>query len=134
MAFEPINTQEEFDAAIQARLARERAKFSDYDELKEKAEKAEQRVQELEQADEARKDAEKRSKALDKVAKETGVPAELISGDDEEAMAASAKAIAEFAKVPAAPKMGEAGKFASDEGKKGGAADSMKDVVDQLFG
>jgi hypothetical protein len=36
--FTPINTQEEFDAAIQARLARERAtiegKYSDYNDLK----------------------------------------------------------------------------------------------------
>ena len=121
MAFEPINTQEEFDAAIKARLERERAKFSDYDELKEQAEAARKRV-------------EKRRAALDKVARETGVPAELISGDDEESMAASAKAIAEFAKAPAAPQMGEAGKFAGEEDGKGGAASSMKEVVDQLFG
>lgn len=134
MAFEPISTQEEFDAAIKARLERERAKFSDYDELKEKAEAARKRVEELEQAEEARKGDEKRRAALDKVAKETGVPAELISGDDEESMAASAKAIAEFAKAPAAPQMGEAGKFAGEENGKGGAAGSMKEVVDQLFG
>ena len=35
--FKVINTQEEFDAAIQQRLERERAKFSDYETLKEKA-------------------------------------------------------------------------------------------------
>ena len=35
--FKAIQTQEEFDVAIQHRLERERAKFSDYEALKEKA-------------------------------------------------------------------------------------------------
>ena len=35
--FKVINTQEEFDAAIQQRLDRERAKYSDYETLQEKA-------------------------------------------------------------------------------------------------
>ena len=39
-----------------------------------------------------------RSELRQKVSKETGVPADLISGDDEEAMTANAKAIAEYAK------------------------------------
>ncbi len=34
MPFEPIETQEDFDSAIRARLAREREKFADYDETK----------------------------------------------------------------------------------------------------
>lgn len=37
--FTPINTQEEFDKAIQERLSREKAKYADYDDLKAKAEK-----------------------------------------------------------------------------------------------
>ena len=44
--FKAITSQEEFDSAIQARLARERAsvskQYADYDTLKEKAEKAEE--------------------------------------------------------------------------------------------
>lgn len=35
--FEPINTQDEFNARLSHRLERERAKFSDYDDLKAKA-------------------------------------------------------------------------------------------------
>lgn len=35
--FKPINTQEEFDAAIKDRLERERAKYADYDDLKKRA-------------------------------------------------------------------------------------------------
>ncbi|MEE1291800.1 MAG: hypothetical protein UHK59_00260, partial [Acutalibacteraceae bacterium] len=44
MAFDPINTQEEFNERISARLKREReqieSKFSDYEDLKKKAESA----------------------------------------------------------------------------------------------
>lgn len=35
--FKPINTQEEFDTVIKARLERERAKYADYDDIKAKA-------------------------------------------------------------------------------------------------
>jgi len=34
MPFNPINTQEEFDAAIRERLQREREKYADYDSIK----------------------------------------------------------------------------------------------------
>ena len=34
MSFNPINTQEEFDAAIRERLQREREKYADYDSIK----------------------------------------------------------------------------------------------------
>jgi len=50
MAFKPINTQEEFDAAISARLLREREantkKYGDYDELKSKVEGYEKQLAE----------------------------------------------------------------------------------------
>lgn len=42
MSFTPINTEDEFNTAIQERLNRERSKFSDYDDLKEKASKYEE--------------------------------------------------------------------------------------------
>ena len=37
--FQPITSQEQLNALLGDRLARERAKFADYDELKAKAEK-----------------------------------------------------------------------------------------------
>lgn len=53
MAFNPINTQEEFDAAISERLRREREsaekRYSNYDEYKEKAAKTDTLQKELEQ-------------------------------------------------------------------------------------
>ena len=44
-----------------------------------------------------------RDAARAKVAKDTGVPAELISGDDEESMRAFAEAVAKWGKPPADP-------------------------------
>ena len=58
MSFTPIETQEKFDEAIKERLARERAKFADYDELKAKAAK-------FDEAEEARKsDLEKANERI----------------------------------------------------------------------
>lgn len=151
MSFTPIETQEKFDEAIKERLARERAKFADYDELKAKAakfdeaeearksdlEKANERISELEAAAKSREEADRLAEARAKVSKETGVPADLISGTDEESMTESAKAIAAFAKatVPPAPKVGSAGRFADDGASSGGSGDDLvRDLDRALFG
>lgn len=87
-------------------------KYADYDDLAKKAkaydEAQEAAKTELQKAQEAAAkamaevDALKAEKAhadlVAKVSAATGVPAALISGDDEEAMSASAKAIADWAK------------------------------------
>jgi len=52
--FQAITSQDEFDKAIQARIARERAKFGDYDDLRAKAEK-------LNELEEAQKTAEQKT-------------------------------------------------------------------------
>ena len=104
--FEAITSQEDFDKAIQARLARERAKFSDYDEVKAKADK----LAELEDAQKT--EAEKQQEALEKaqrelaeltvaktraeVAADKGVPAELLTGSTQEELEASADALIAF--------------------------------------
>lgn len=55
--FQPITSQEQLNALLGDRLARERAKFADYDELKAKAEKFDEaekaNLSELEKATEA---------------------------------------------------------------------------------
>ena len=145
--FEPIESQEALDAIVRERLARERRKYADYDELKEKAarldeieaanktdlEKAQQRIAELEKAERDRAEADRVRGVRDKVAKATGVPAELIAGDDEESMTEFAKQVAAFAKQPAAPKVGESGKFAA-KAKPGGKDDAMREFAANLFG
>ena len=105
-------TQAEMDAIIGDRLARERAKFADYDSLKDKAakfDKAEEASKsELQKATEKAAALQKQLDALtkandirqvrDKVAKDLKVPAELLTGEDEPTCTAQAKAILAFAK------------------------------------
>lgn len=113
--FEAITSQEDFDKAIQARLARERAKFSDYDELKAKADR-------LAQIEESQKsEAQKQQEALEKAQRELaeltvaktraevaaakGVPANLLSGGTQEELEASADALIAFRGEPAPQKL-----------------------------
>lgn len=104
-------TQEEVNAIVGERVRRESAKYADYETLKAKASK-------YDEAEEASKSelqkAQERADALqtqinqmnaenelrgirDKVAKETGVPAELLFGSDEETCKAQAEAIKAYA-------------------------------------
>ena len=120
-------TQEELNAIVNDRLGRQKAKFADYDDLKAKAEKfdklEEASKSELQKATEkatalqSELDAMKKQSELreirEKVAKETGVTANLLTGDTEEACVEQAKAILEFAGTqkgyPAVKDGGEAG-------------------------
>lgn len=151
MAFEPIESQEQLDAVLKTRLARERekikAEYADYDELAEKAkaydeaqeaqkseaQKAQERIAQLEGDIKKRDEADKVREMRKKVAKETGIPEDLIQGADEESMKAYAAQIAEFAKVqtPAAPKDDKPGSFSSGEG---GGDDEKRAFVRQLLG
>jgi erythromycin esterase-like protein len=100
MDFDPITSQDEFDKRVSARIARERAKYADYSDLKAKAEQ----FDEIQQA--AKTDTEKhleRISALEKelegerfntlrsqIASKKGVPAHRISGTTPEELEASA--------------------------------------------
>ena len=100
--FEAITSQEQLDKILSKRLERERAKYSDYEELKQKAaeaadsrsevEKLHDRVKELEQ--ERHQSAVEAAKA--KAASEYGVPSDLLVGDDTDAIEAHAKRLAEY--------------------------------------
>ena len=100
--FEAITSQEQLDKVLSKRLERERAKYSDYEELKKAAaeaadsrsevEKLHDRVKELEQ--ERHQSALEAAKA--KAASEYGVPADLLVGDDTDAIEAHAKRLAEY--------------------------------------
>lgn len=105
-AFTPITTQEDLDKVIGARLAREREKFADYDDLKAAASKLAEAEARLSQID--------AQAALDKirndVAQEVGVPADLLRGSTKDELAAHASALAEALKarpsVPVIPTQG----------------------------
>lgn len=105
-AFTPITTQEDLDKVIGARLARERDKYADYDDLKAAASKLADAEARLAQID--------AQAALDKirndVAQEAGVPADLLRGATKDELAAHAAALAEALKaqpsVPVIPTQG----------------------------
>lgn len=143
MAFEPIESQEQLDAVLKTRLARERekikAEYADYDELAEKAkaydeaQKAQERIAQLEGDIKKRDEADKVREVRKKVAKETGIPEDLIQGADEESMKAYAAQIAEFAKVqtPAGATDPTPGSFS---GGDDGGNDEKRAFVRSLFG
>lgn len=136
--FEAITTQEQLDRVLKDRLERKekavRGEYADYDDLKAKAEKYDEAQEaaktELEKATERAAKAEAEAQALReakaradlaaRVSAATGVPATLIQGDTEDAMTASANAIAEYAKA----------QLPSIPGDKGGAASAHPKALD----
>ena len=91
-------TQAELDAIVGDRLKRERAKYADYSDLKTKAEEYDrqqekskselQKAQEKSEALQNELNAMKKQNAItqarEKVSKDTGVPVECLSGEDED--------------------------------------------------
>lgn len=124
---EPVTTQEQLDKIVKDRLEREREKvrseFSDYDDLKAKAlkldeleksgseelKKALAEVDNLKGELQTRDENAKLQQMRKQVAKDTGVPEDLIQGADEDSMKSFAEAVAAFAKKPSAPIIPESG-------------------------
>lgn len=116
-------TQEEVDRIVGDRLQRERAKYADFDALKEKAAKFDEAEQaqksELQKATERASALEAELNTLkraaevrgirDQVAKETGVPASLLTAETEEACKEQAEAIKAFANPSGYPTVKDAG-------------------------
>ncbi len=139
-------TQDEMNAIIADRLSRERSKYADYDELRQKAlaydEAEEASKSELqkqtERADklQAQYDALVKSndirKTREKVAKDTGVPLELLTGADEESCKAQADAILKFAKPKSYPGTRTNGGRQTPSGSTADAA--MRELAHQIFG
>ncbi len=110
-------TQDEVNGIVSERLKRVEAKYEDYEALKEKAAKLdeieEKNKTELERATEravalqGELDAIKKENELrsirEKVATETGVPVNLITGTTEEECTEIARAISEYAKPTGYP-------------------------------
>ena len=141
MENEKTFTQAEMDSIIEGCLAREHEKYADYDSLKEKAgkydemqeqsKKANEKANALqEQLDQLKKDGTVRQ-AREKVAKDTSVPVELLTGEDEETCKKQAEAILKFAKPKSYP---------GTKGNKGKATeyhekdDAMREFAHQIFG
>ena len=108
-------TQEEVNAIVSDRLKRESAKYADYEDLKSKAEQFDtlsgqnQALQtELDELKSANTIRDMRAK----VAEETGVPANLLTGMTEEECKTQAEAIMEFKKPKGYPNVRDAGEVA----------------------
>lgn len=116
-------TQAEVNSMIGERLAREREKYAGFDEMKEKAkkydeaqeankselEKAIEKANKLQQQIDTMKKAENIRQIREKVSADTGVPANLLSGDDEETCKAQAEGILKFAKPESYPHVKDGG-------------------------
>ena len=116
-------SQDEVNAIVGKRLAEEKVKYADYDDLKAKAakfdeveeankselQKATERAATLEQELNSMKKAEEVRTVRETVAKETGIPAHLLTGTTEEECKAQAAAIADYAKPSPYPAVKDAG-------------------------
>ena len=116
-------TQEEVNAIVADRLDRERKKYEGFDELKEKATKfdemAEAQKSELQKATEradalakeldGMKKAESVRTIREQVAKETGVPASLLTFETEEDCKTQAQQILNFSKPAGYPSVKDGG-------------------------
>lgn len=118
-------TQAEMDAIISDRLKRERAKYSDYEDLKAKAvaydaaeeanksdlQKANEKAESLQAQLDALNKANKERELRDKIAAETGVPANLLRGNSEEDLRAQAEGIKGFATKNSYPSVKDKGEI-----------------------
>lgn len=103
--FKAITTQEEFDAAISARLERERGKYVDYEDLKTQVSTL---TTERDTANQQLADANAKIKTYEtnsvkmRIAQEKGIPAEMASrltGETEEDIAKDADTLAQIFKA-----------------------------------
>ena len=123
--FKPITTQEEFDAAIKERLSREKAKYSDYDQLKSRVTELETEnvglKSTIEATNQSKGDADKQLEEMQsqiagyetaslrtRVALQHGLPYDLadrLQGTDEESFKADAERLVGYIKKsqPVAP-------------------------------
>lgn len=137
--------QADVDAIIEGRLAREKQKYADYEDLKEKAgkyevlknsskteaEKTAEQIADLQKQLEGLTKEKTVSQARSKVAAEMKVPVELLTGEDEETCKKQAKAILNFAKPTNYPGTRSNNKPHTNESH---ADDGMRAFAQQLFG
>ena len=128
-------TQSEMNAIINDRLKREREKYSDYEALNEESSKTElqkitEKAEKLQKELDSMKQAESVRGIRDKIAKETGVPAELLSGTTEEDCKTQAEAIKAYAN-PSYPSVTDKGESGGNPGTS--TAQQFADWANQVF-
>lgn len=133
--FKPITTQEEFNAAVDARLQQELAKYSDYDDLKKKNGDYEKTLAANSKTIATLQGQVKGYEVgaiKSKVAKELGIPdgmAGRLSGETEEEIRRDAEGMAPFfsKNTPAAP-------LADTETTTNGKNENLRNMLQNLRG
>lgn len=138
-------TQEEVNAIVGKRLAEEKGKFADYEDLKAKAskfdemeeankselQKATERASALEAELNGLKKAEEVRVMREAIAKETGIPSNLLTGSTEEECKAQAEAIKAFATPNGYPKVQDGGEIPKLTG--GNAKADFAEYMSSIF-
>ncbi len=138
-------TQEEVNSIVEGRLAEERKKNAGMKEAAEKwMKQEEENKSELQKANERNADLQKELDDLKKagatremrarVAKDTGVPENLLTGDDEESCKKQAAAILEFAKPKSYPGTKENKTSSKKTAGSAQGVDSYRELARGLFG
>lgn len=139
-------TQAEVDQIVGERLARERGKYADYEDFKTKAaeydklqesqkteiQKAQEKAEKLQKKLEGMEKAGKIRDIRDKVSRDTGVPADLLTGEDEESCKTQAESILKFAKGSKYP--GVKGSEHKTGSQTGGSSETEKEAYRELAG
>jgi hypothetical protein len=131
-------TQAELDHIVESRVAEERrkadalrekaAKFDEMEEAnKSELQKAQEKAAGLEAKLKALEEAETIRTTREKVAKETGVPADLLTGNDEETCKKQAQSILDFSKSNGYPVLKDGG-----EPQKTGKPSTRQQFADWL--
>lgn len=111
-AFTPITNQEALDAIIAKRVERERRKYADYDTLTAKIGTLETDLAAATAKVETYEREAAHTALIREVAKETGVPADILRGSTREEITAHSKALAEYltarSATPVIPSLGAA--------------------------
>jgi len=139
-------TQEDVNKIVGDRIAREREKFADYDAIKEKAakfdemeeankselQKAHEKASALQAELDGMKAAEQIRRIRDEVAKETGVPSNLLTADTKEGCGEQAQAIKAYAESnrPGYPSVRDSGEATTST--KGTTKEQFEDWVNNL--
>ena len=140
-------TQAEVDALIAGRLARESKKYADYEDLKAKAEKYDLEQNkgktELQKATEKAEALQRQldqitkentvKQAREKISKETSVPVELLTGEDEESCKKQAEAILKFTKPSNYPGT-RTNRENNNPGNDNQVDETLREFTRQLFG
>jgi len=138
-------TQEELNAIVGKRVAREAEKYADYEELKAKAakldeleesaktelQKATERAEKLEAELTSLKKADEVREMRTEVANKTGVPVELLTGETAEECQAQAEGILSFAKVGDYPTLRDGGEV--QHPAKGSTKDQFARWANEAF-